>query len=129
MDDIDLGLEAISPHLVELRQGMWDVIGRTSPDAPRQAAHSARELIDQVLKSAPQEHQTRKERFRHLMRRSLGPVSSTDLEVLQASAALVEAEHNAMVKSAHLRGTPEQGDVLASVHAAERILSILFKGR
>jgi hypothetical protein len=25
-DSIDLGLEAISPHLVELRQGMWDAV-------------------------------------------------------------------------------------------------------
>jgi len=29
---------------------MWDTLERTSADAPSQAAHSARELIDQLLK-------------------------------------------------------------------------------
>lgn len=128
-DDVDMGLEAIAPHLVELRQGMWDAIGRTSPDAPRQAAHSARELVDQVLKSAPEECKTRKDRFRHLMRQRPGPVSATDIDILEANAELLEAEHNAMLKNAHLRGSPERRDVLASIHAAERILSVLLGKR
>lgn len=128
-DDVDLGLEAIATHLVELRQGMWDAIGRTSPDAPRQAAHSARELVDQVLKSAPPECKTRKDRFRHLVRQRSATVSSTDIDILEANADLLEAEHNAMLKNAHLRDSPERKDVLASVHAAERILSIVLGKR
>ena len=128
-DDIDLGLEAIAAHLVELRQGMWDAIERTSPDAPRQAAHSARELIDQVLKSPPPECKTRKDRFRHPVRQRSAIVSSTDIDILEANAELLEAENNAMLKNAHLRGTPERKDVMASVHAVERILSIVLGKR
>ncbi len=126
-DTVDLALEAISPHLLETRRGMWDAIERTSPDASRQASHSARELIDQVLKTAPAECKTRKARFRHLMYQRHGSISSTNLELLEANADLLEAEHNAMVKNAHLRGTPSRNAVLASVHAAERILSVLFE--
>jgi len=48
-DYIDEKLGAFFPHLVELRRGMWHALGRTSPDAARQAAHSARELISQLL--------------------------------------------------------------------------------
>jgi hypothetical protein len=108
-DDIDLGLEAVLPHLVELRHGMWDAVERTSPDAPRQAANSARELLDQLLRhGTPPECKTRKERFRYLMRsrRSSSRVSDTDVDVLEANAALVEVEHNALVKNVHFPGSP-----------------------
>lgn len=124
-DQVDIELEAISPHMVELREGMWDAIGRVAPDAPRQAAHSARELIDQLLRTAPPECTTRKQRFRYLMR-ARGKVSQTNLEILEANAELVEVEHQAMLKSAHLPGSPTHKDVMPSVHAAERILSLLL---
>lgn len=128
-DDIDDRLEVIAPHLVELRRGMWDAVRRTSPDAPRQAATSARELLAQLLnEGAPAELKTRRQRFKHLMlARSNGPTKSdTDLKILEANAAVVEAEHQALHKSVHLRGSPTQKDVRASVEATERILHLLF---
>jgi len=115
-DQIDTELEAISPHLVELRRGMWDATERDAPDAPRQAAHSARELIDQLLRTSPPECTTRKQRFRHLMK-TRGAESQTNLEVLEANAELVEAEHKAMLKSAHLPRSTAHKDVLPSIHA------------
>jgi hypothetical protein len=129
-DHIDRGLEQISPHLVELRQGMWDAVDRTSPDAPRQAAHSARELLDQLLKlGAPEELKTRKERFRFLMRKSRDSetISKSDLEIIEASCNLVEAEHNKLIGSAHSRRSVRRDEVLASVAAAERILNLIFR--
>jgi len=87
-DYIDLALERISPGLVELRQGMWDAVERTSPDAPRQAAHSARELVDQLLKEgAPAQCTTRKERVRSLMQRNRADqtISKTDLGIIEAN--------------------------------------------
>jgi hypothetical protein len=128
-DEIDERLEAIAPHLVELRRGMWDALPRTSPDAPRQAANSARELIGQLLsEGAPVELTTRKQRFRHLMQaRTNGPTASdSDLDILEANAEVVEAEHRALLKSVHLRGSPTHKDVRASVEATERILHLLF---
>ena len=128
-DRVDLSLEAISPHLVELRQGMHDAVMRTSPDAARQAAHGARELIDQVLKEgAPSELKTRRERFRFMMEKSqsTGEISQTDLALVEANWKVVDAELNKLMAASHARGTPLQREVSASIKAIERILSLLF---
>jgi hypothetical protein len=129
-DNIDLALESISPHLVELRQGMWDAIDRTSPDAPRQAANSARELLDQLLKEgAPAECVTRRERLRFLTRKNRkdGKISSSDLKVIEASCDLLEAEHGKLLSSVHSRRSVRRDEALASVTAAERILGLIFR--
>jgi hypothetical protein len=56
LDDLDAALGAISPALVELRDGAWAAVTSRRPDSLRQASHSARELIDRVLKGgAPDE--------------------------------------------------------------------------
>jgi hypothetical protein len=127
-DHIDTKLAEISPHLVELREGMWDALGRSSPDAPRQAAHSARELIDQILKEGtPAELKTRKERFAHLMRENGGePVSKGDLEIVEASYKLVEAVHNKLIREAHARRASESATVRSCVESAEHILRLVF---
>jgi hypothetical protein len=127
-DAIDLGLEKIGVHLVELRQGMWEAVGRNSPDAARQAAHSARELIDQLLKEGtPRELTSRKQRFLHLMKSRTPPEepSGSDLEILMANWKVIEAEHDALAKNAHLRGSPNSAAVKGSIEAAERILQLL----
>jgi hypothetical protein len=127
-DGIDDGLMTIGSHLVELRRGMKDAVARTSDDSPRQAANAARELIDQVLKDGtPADLKTRKERFKHLMNVKQGNTSKTSLEILEANAELLEAEHNNMVKEAHGRHTPATKDARACVDAAERILGLIFE--
>jgi hypothetical protein len=129
-DEIDIGLERVSPHLVELRRGMWDAADRTSPDAARHAAHSARELLAQLLKEgAPSECKTRKERFRFLMQknRDQGVMSKRDLEIIEAYCEVVEVEHNKLVGSSHSRLSVRRDDVLASVAAVERILGLVFR--
>jgi hypothetical protein len=129
-DGIDRKLEEIGAHLVELRRGMLDAVERTSPDAARHAAHSARELLDQILKEgAPPECSTRKERFRFLMRkhRGDGQTSSSNLAIVEAHWKVVEAEHNKLLAASHSRGQVRQDEVRASVLAAERILCMVFK--
>src|SRR5882672_10064861 len=119
-DRIDIGLETISPHLVELRQGMRDAVDRTSPDAARQAAHSARELVTQLLKEgAPPECDTRKQRFRFLMEKNRGSeaVSKGDLEVIEANYKVVEAEYNKLLGSSHSRQSVLREEVFPSVAA------------
>jgi hypothetical protein len=49
LDELDEALMRISPKLVELRDGMWAAWASTRSNALQQAAHSARELIDQTL--------------------------------------------------------------------------------
>jgi hypothetical protein len=129
-DAIDVQLELISPHLVELRDGMKDAVERTSPDAPRQAAHSARELLDQLLREgAPPDRETRKERFRYLLEANRrGKASKGDLEIIDASWKLVDAEHKKLLSSAHAHRSVRRNEVLASVEAAERILDLIFGG-
>ncbi len=49
LDVLDYRLLAIDPHLIEIRDGAWSAAYSAQPDATRQAAHSGRELIRQVL--------------------------------------------------------------------------------
>jgi hypothetical protein len=129
-DAVDLALESLGPHLPELRRGMWDAVERSSADATRQAAHSARELLDQVLKTgAPPECSTRKERFVFLMKkyRTTDNPSDIDLRILDATWKLVEAEHDRLIKATHARQVPDRKDVRASLEAAERALRLLFE--
>src|SRR5437870_9240006 len=51
LDPLDQALIRISPALVELRAGAWAAVTSGRPDSLRQASHSARELIDQMLKT------------------------------------------------------------------------------
>jgi hypothetical protein len=109
---------------------MWDAMDRTSPDAARQAANSARELLDQLLKEgAPAECGTRRERFRYLMRKNRGneQISSSDLEIMEAGYKLVEAEHGKLVGSVHSRRSVRRDEALSSVAATERILGLIFR--
>lgn len=128
-DVVDLQLEAIGAQLVELRYGMHDAIQRSSPDASRQAAHSARELLDQLLKEgAPKDLNTRRERFRYMMQRCRQPseLSQTDLAIVDANWKVVDAELNKLLGASHSRDIPSKIEVAASINAIERILHLVF---
>jgi DNA-binding PadR family transcriptional regulator len=128
-DAIDLQLEAIGIQLVELRHGMHDAIQRSSPDASRQAAHSARELLDQLLKEgAPKDLNTRRERFRYMMQRcrQSSGLSQSDLAIVDANWKVVEAELNKLLSASHARDISSKLEVEASINAIERILQLVF---
>lgn len=128
-DAVDLQLEAIGAQLVELRHGMHDAIQRSSPDATRQAAHSARELLGQLLKEgAPKDLKTRRERFRYMMQRCRQPseLSKTDIEIVDVTWEVLEAELNKLLGASHSRDIPSKNEVEASIDAIERILQLLF---
>src|SRR5262249_41797948 len=112
--------------LVEMRAGMWNAVGRDAPDAPRQAAHSARELIDQTLRmGATPECETRSQRIKFLLKR-LGRVSKSELEVIDLTVRLIEAEHRKAVGAVHLLGTLTSRDAAIIAENAEQILRRLF---
>lgn len=129
-DHIDEKLCAVSSHLIELRKGMWDALERTSPDAARQAAHSARELIDQLLKEGtPAGLKTRKERFAHLMRNSGDhdePLSKGDLQIIEKGCDFIEAIHNKLIAEAHARRPSKGATVRTCAETAEHILQLVF---
>lgn len=45
LDELDVALKRINAELIEMRDGAHDRARGHGPDAPRQAAHSARELL------------------------------------------------------------------------------------
>lgn len=51
LDELDELLMEVAPGLVELRDGAWRALTIRAEDSIRQAAHSARELISQVLRT------------------------------------------------------------------------------
>ncbi len=128
-DHIDLALASINEHFVELRSGMHDAAIRTSPDAPRQAIHSARELIDQVLKEGAPGETTRKQRAKRIMERSQRPSapSKSNIETIDACVRLIEAEHNKTIALAHARQSVKQSDAQMVVETTERIMRLIFQ--
>jgi hypothetical protein len=128
-DHVDSCLAQISEHLIELRAGMRDSVTRTSPDAPRQAVNSARELIDQVLKEGtPGDCKTRKQRIKHLLhgQRPDSARSNSDIEIVEACCGLIEAEQNKAIAMSHARAAVSPEHAQLAVDAAERALKLFF---
>lgn len=133
LDDLDVALKAISPELVEQRDGAWSAIASARPDALRQAAHSARELLVQTLKLAapdsevraqagfvphPKSGVTRRHRLKFIMKKR-GAVSDSEVALAEKACELVEAAHDKLVAEAHSRTTPLLTDVHDALSVAE----------
>ena len=146
LDELDVALQAISPTLVELRDGAWSALSSRGPDSARQAAHSARELIDQTLrtgapddlvKAAPwftadkqsSSGVTRRHRFRYLMEIYRRDASETALDVAEKAADFAMAASSRLMSQAHSREIPARHEVDDAVRAAEIALrSLLISG-
>jgi len=139
LDDLDKALKSINPYLLEIRRGAWTALDATHPDSLRQAAHSARELIDQVLKEGISDDEirsepgfrpdpssssgiTRRMRMKRLMRKHRGDVSDSDLKVAEEAADLVVAIDDKLKAAAHSRSAPVLADVRESLEIAEKML-------
>lgn len=125
-DHIDECLELIGKHLPESRRGMWDALKRNSPDSCRQAAHSARELLDQTLKIGAPDLKTRKERARYIMKKFRGSASKSDVTIIEAHFKVLVGEHDKLLKLSHARSLVSYGDTKDCIESAERILKLLF---
>jgi hypothetical protein len=136
LDELDNAFTAINPHLVEIRRGAWAAVASNQPDSLRQAAHSGRELIDQVLKEGAPDTEiiaqsgftpdpnsksgiTRRMRLKFLMQKQKGSVSDSDMAIVEASCDLVEAIDNKLKAHAHSRSAPTLNDVKDALTAAE----------
>jgi hypothetical protein len=146
LDPLDEALGRISAGLVEMRAGAWSAVASGRPDSLRQAAHSARELIDQTLKEgAPDDAVrlapgfvpdktskngvTRRHRLRYLMIKHAGDASETALREVEAACELVLAANASLLSAAHARAAPLQEDVRRSLQAAEIALRRLLQPR
>jgi hypothetical protein len=126
LDALDEALQRIGVHLVELRDGAWAAIASSRPDSLRQAAHSARELVEQTLKlgapddtvrtmpdfqsTAGRSEISRRQRLRCLMS-ARGSLSDADLNVAEKACELVLAVDKRLQGYAHARETPTVADV------------------
>jgi hypothetical protein len=121
LDEMDDVLQRINPYLLQIRRGAWAALGAAHPDSLRQAAHSARELIDQVLKEGVSDEEiraepgfrsepgsssgiTRRMRLKFLMKKYRGAVSESDLKVVEEAGDLLLATDEKLKALAHSRG-------------------------
>jgi hypothetical protein len=143
LDDVDRALMTLSPHLVELRQGAHVAAASTGPDAARQAAHSARELIDQVLRHAATDEQvrampwfkpdptassgiTRRHRARAILERTHGRTSETDTDYVDAAIQLILATDRMLMARAHEEGIPDRDRVESLIRQLDGVLQMLL---
>lgn len=136
MDPLDEALVAISPHLMEMRDGAWSAVASSEADALRQAAHSARELIDQTLKiSAPDEQVkvaswyqpdsgsqngvTRRHRLRFIMEQHRHIHSESELRIAEKACELVHTIGQRLLALSHSREVLTRADVYDAMLAAE----------
>jgi hypothetical protein len=139
LDALDVALSRIANNLVELREGAWAALTDPRPDSRRQAAHSARELIDQTLKSGAQEdvvrsmpgfmHDassrigiTRRHRLKYLMITNPGTVSDSDLKLAEQACDLALATDEKLKALAHSRTPISADDIRDALVAAEMAL-------
>ncbi len=139
LDSLDIALARIASNLVELRERAWAAAATPRPDSLRQAAHSARELVDQALKSgAPDDAVrgmsgftpdgssrsgiTRRHRLRYLMISNRGGASDSDLKIAEQACDLALATDEKLKALAHSRELIVVDDVRDALVAAEMAL-------
>lgn len=139
LDALDVALSRIAPHLVELREGAWAAVATSRPDALRQAAHSARELVDQTLKigasddavrstpgyaadASSKSGVTRRHRLKYLMLDNRGVASDSDLKIAEQACDLALATDEKLKGMAHSREPIAADDVRDALVATEMAL-------
>lgn len=145
LDSLDEKLQQINPHLVEIRSGAWSAVASQEPDALRQAAHSGRELIDQLLKEAAPDNKIkeqswyqadassmsgiiRKHRLKYIIQTFRKDDSKSNLRVADKACELVLAIDDRLKGLAHTRDQILRTDVQDALHVAEIALRRLLLG-
>jgi hypothetical protein len=143
LDDLDLALRRISPALCEIRHGAYAALSSSQPDSVRQAAHSARELIRQVLdllapleevRAQPdfkpskdsQHGVTRKMRIRHVINKRHEGSSESDVNVVESLCDPIDVLYNKLSAEAHRDIDKAQQDVQDLLKATEIVLRRLL---
>jgi DNA-binding MarR family transcriptional regulator len=140
-DELDQWLQEIDPTLVDMRDGAMAAVHSAQPDAIRQAAHSGRELIRQVLdRLAPDdqvertswfrgEKVTRRDRVKLTLERRAGRISASTLQVVEAQCDVVEANYRRLSAMAHdeTAGQAARDHVVELLRASEAALKDLLR--
>lgn len=141
LDDLDATLLSLSPSYVEMRRGAWRAAYSSLPDAQRQAAHSARELLSQVLKLVSPDEEvkaqtwynpkkagevTRRDRHRLAIAKRGRGRSDSDLEIAEKGSDLMEAVYFKLSGTAHTRDSILQQDTIDQLQTTEMVLRKLL---
>lgn len=146
LDDLDLLLRMINPNLIELREGAWLAILSNDTDSSRQASHSARELIDQVIKESIPDKVvksdpnftkdkssssgiTRKYRLKLLITKEDKTYSKSDLKILEKSCELIIALDDKLKGWSHSRENPPIQEVKDTIILVEITLRKLLNAK
>jgi hypothetical protein len=114
-------LTAIDSRLVAKRRGIWDALSGHNADGPCQAAHSARELLRQLLDTlAPAEalgieQPTRRQRATYILN------SKSHAEYIDAMAGAVNTMYNRLSNIAHSIEQARE-TAIAAVSACEALV-------
>ena len=140
LDALDKALYQLDPTLLDTRHGAWAAVGSFHPDAMRQAAHSGRELIRQVLaRTAPDDEVrravwyqpgaqiTRRNRVRLTMEKRQGRFSESTSRVIEAQCAVVDANYDRLSGLAHAEAPVLREHVTELLRAAESALKELLR--
>lgn len=114
--NIDGYLAQVQARFVAQWHGAWEALGSSNPDRLRQAAHSGRELLDQILHELAPESMfspdelrqgkdgrpTRKMRIAKIL---LTTTDSSIVKLIEAQARLIDEVHGALVGVAHAHDT------------------------
>jgi len=127
LDSLDEALQAISPKLVELRDGMWEGLASNRTNSLQQSANSARELIDQTLKTgAPAELKTRRERAKHIYRQKPAAFSESGFDLVDAEIDCLLKGQDQILAAAHTRGDLDRDKIERMLTRTEILLKDLL---
>lgn len=125
VDDLDTALLKLDPRFLEMREGMWVAALSANPDRARQAAQSARELIDQVLKDHGK-GETRRLRARSLMTKIRGSRSEKDEAIAENAIDLLLSVADKLISESHSRKNVMARDISDLLQTAEIALRRLL---
>jgi len=143
LDELDKVLHKLSPEFVTMRRGAWRAANSSAPDTLRQAAHSGRELVTQVLHivspdeevrgrpwfrpNANKPHEvTRKNRYRDAIEKRGRGWSESDLDVALKASDLLEAQHVKLSANAHLHGPVGRQTIYDALSPVDLVLRVLL---
>jgi len=131
LDPLDEALQALSPKLIELRDGMWEGLASKRTNSLQQAANSARELITQTLKigapniSEDAENQ-RRERARYIFKQKATTFSKSDFEAVDAGIQYLLKRDDQLNAAVHARGELDADKVGSMIAQTELLLKDLL---
>lgn len=141
IDALDAALFALSPQFVDMRRGALRAANSTLPDTLRQAAHSGRELVSQVLKLVSSDEEVKKQHWYNpskpdlvsrrdryktaILKRGRG-WSESDLQIALKAGDLMEAQHVKLSATAHTREPIDRNGVLDALTTVDMVLRMLL---